>query len=338
MFSTRRMLRSFAVLALSLGVCMGAFLAPADAATTWAQGRFLDASGGVINSLGVLPDQTYDVQFQVRSTSGSNTFNGYNVAFVPDSAALSCTGWNNYLGGSKYEQFEGSWAVFNAPTRSIGSSWLTLGRLSIEHDGSTNQPITLGWDSTWTSLSLTTYQGLPINSGAPLTVVTGPGYTPPGNDVAVASPEGDSGNVGGVDFLFDNVTTGGTVSAEHRYQTDAGLYPLAMSDYNFVVSGNPSEWWEIEFDGAHTGKVELTFCYRDENITGREQDLQVLHQLSDNSWEALTKLGQDMAANTITVETWSFSPFVMGYAVPEPASLTALLAVAGLGALRRRRR
>jgi len=301
-------------------------------------GSFLNGSGNPLPSMTVQPGQTYGVDFGLKLASGSNTFNAYNVKFaaLPHIEFLN---WNNYLGGTKYNLGGGFWSVHNMSARAIGSSsYVSLGLLSFRHKGTTNQPVPLGWDNYFTSVSIVSPpQGAPAQTGTPLVVTTGPGWTPSGTGVSVASPEGDSGSVGGIDFVFDNVTTGGQITAEHQVHFDPGLYPESLAAWDFALSSNPAEMWDIEFAGDFTGSVTLTFHYDDTWLTVPEEDLAILHQTAPGAWEALPTISHDVDDNLITVETDSFSPFVLGTEVPEPATMS-LLAFGGLALIRRRRK
>ena len=162
--------------------------------------------------------------------------------------------------------------------------------------------------------------------------------------MSTGETNGGSTNSGGVDVTFDNVTADGTFTAEFGQITEpdfqAAMQQLAAGagNVNFALPTDPVSFWDISFDGTFTGSVELTFGYDDSNLlVPAETDLEIYHY-DGSSWTALTKVGQDIVANTITVRVNSFSPFALGVAtIPEPSTLL-LGALAAVGLLMRRRK
>jgi hypothetical protein len=84
--------------------------------------------------------------------------------------------------------------------------------------------------------------------------------------------------------------------------------------------------WDVEFDGTFSGMATLTFRYDDSILLGPERNLRVFHQKPMDGVEMLETVAHDLAANTITVNTSSFSLIAL-VVVPEPS--TAILAVIG---------
>ncbi|MDP6546234.1 MAG: leucine-rich repeat protein [Phycisphaerae bacterium] len=152
---------------------------------------------------------------------------------------------------------------------------------------------------------------------------------------AEGSVGGGSGLTGGVDVVFDNVSSGGTFSAEFSEIAVGDLDQEAIDALTFLLPGDPFQSWAVSFDGTFDSLVTLTFGYDDSNLTMPEESLLILHH-SGGEWEMLPVIARDMDANTITVTTTGFSTFALG-AIPEPATLS-LLALGGLAILRRRRR
>ena len=145
---------------------------------------------------------------------------------------------------------------------------------------------------------------------------------------------------GSLDLTFDNVLTGGILSAVYR-QTDATSFANGYlnnpSDINFVLSGLPGgnvQFWEIALEGGAFDTATLTVHYDDSLLpVGFDETTLGISHYHDGIWENLPAVARDTFANTIAFETTGFSSFVL---TPEPATLS-LLALGGLAALARRR-
>jgi len=150
---------------------------------------------------------------------------------------------------------------------------------------------------------------------------------------------GGSGNVGGIDFVFDEVTAEGVFDGLYTPIDQADLTPEDLMNMNFFLPTDPVMMWDITFDGEFTGFVELTFGYDDSYLLPGfdEEDLFVWHTLPGPTWEQLDVIARDLVNNTITVRTDSFSTFALAGPVPEPATMT-LLVVGGVVLLKRKQR
>lgn len=146
---------------------------------------------------------------------------------------------------------------------------------------------------------------------------------------------------GGIDVLLDQVGAEGEMTADYATWSPED-FALAMlgdpADLEAVRGsvGDMLQAWDIGFTGEVGGLVTLTFHYDPSQLPADfdETTLGVLHY-SGGAWERLPVLAIDPEADTITVQTSGFSPFVL--AVPEPSSATALLVIGALIVVRYRR-
>ena len=163
-----------------------------------------------------------------------------------------------------------------------------------------------------------------------------------GSTGGTGSCNGGAAHIGGVDFQFEDVTRAGTIFGEFSKAGENELLTRIsegeFSPITFSLAGTTAQLWQLEFDGEHSGRIQLTFAY-DPTLFAPGFDfsqLAVFH-FTGGRWEQLNGL-VDPANNTIQVTSGSLSPFVLGV-VPEPsAGLLASLGGVGFFALLRRRR
>ena len=129
-----------------------------------------------------------------------------------------------------------------------------------------------------------------------------------------------SSTTGGVDFDFADVSASGTVDSIYS-ATDRESLTATITDNVGVFGSDPVQYWNLEFDGTFTDSIDLTFGYDDANLLFPEDELDVVRH-TGSSVSSLTKVGQDVAANTITVRSTSLSNFIL---VPEPSTLVLLV-------------
>lgn len=173
-----------------------------------------------------------------------------------------------------------------------------------------------------------------------LSVKTGTTLTDGASD---GNANGDGGNPGCVNFKFDQVTTPGSFFAEYSTCDENELdYRASHGEFEmpeFYIPGT-AQLFELDFDGEFDGAITLTFSY-DPTLLGSNDDeslLKVFH-FSDGRWQDMGGV-VDTLNHTITIETESLSPFVIGasgpLSVPEPGTL-AVLGLALPLVMRRRR-
>ncbi len=200
----------------------------------------------------------------------------------------------------------------------------------------TTWTVSLQADQTYI-LSAVAYSSLQV----PMDIPEPPGlFVPVGPDQG-GQVNGGSGETGGIDALFDEITLEGEFTGQFNPTLIADVTREELKLITFFMPTDPMMIWDIQFTGEFTGLVELTFGYDDSLLLPGfdEADLWVWHTLQGPpvSWEKLTVTDRDLVNNTITVLTGSFSEFAIGSPVPEPATLL-LMTAAGLPMVLKRRR
>jgi hypothetical protein len=127
---------------------------------------------------------------------------------------------------------------------------------------------------------------------------------------------GGASRTGGLDFVFDQVTTAGTCFTQFSKASPAELaIRIAegqISAPDFATLGGLTQIWEVEFSGTYQDNVLLTFAYDPGLIPqGLDPNLLCIYQYDGNHWQALPAT-VDAAASKIHVSTTSLSVFALG--------------------------
>lgn len=147
---------------------------------------------------------------------------------------------------------------------------------------------------------------------------------PNASSTAIVSNAFNSNGVAGV---FSQ-STSGTMTITSGVDTPGDLasrnnpYGADPIDFSLPADGSVVQIWALNYSGGEpTSPVALTFTFDPTGMSLlQEQDLQIYHDV-DGQW---TDLGGsvNLANDTITVTTDSFSPFALGEAsVPEPTGV-----------------
>lgn len=162
---------------------------------------------------------------------------------------------------------------------------------------------------------------------------------------------GGGGSEGGVDFSFSNVDTSGELSVDSFSSwnnflalANGGAGPTDPTAF-LTLAG---QTWDIGFTGDFMGLTTLTFGYDESAIpAGTSEDALEIWHWTGTAWESLGGI-RNTSLNTITVETSSFSPFLLGTpsassdpgsSIPEPGTLAIFgFGLIGLVFMRRRRK
>jgi hypothetical protein len=147
---------------------------------------------------------------------------------------------------------------------------------------------------------------------------------------------GRSPTAGNVQVVF-STTSGGTLTNTNSLLTPSGLGSnIGTVNFELPTSDGLAQTWDLVYTGTFTGSATVTFHYDLSDLSPSidPTDLQIEHY-TNGQWVSLSGIVNPIA-DTITVSTNSFSPFVLA-ALPEPGSLM-ILAGGGLLLLRRRQR
>lgn len=144
---------------------------------------------------------------------------------------------------------------------------------------------------------------------------------------------GGTSTAGGIETLFPELAEPGTLNAVYTFRTAAELIAEYGSLPGGLVGDETMQLWQVDFSGTLGAPAEMTFAYDEGLLPFAEEDLRVSHW-TDGGWDVMQGV-LDVDANTITISTGSFSPFVLT-PVPEPGIALAVLAVLVASMLRRR--
>lgn len=91
---------------------------------------------------------------------------------------------------------------------------------------------------------------------------------------------------------------------------------------------NVIQYWNLDYVGAFTGNMDLTFCYDDTILDGEDEMRLGIFQFSTGLgvWQQLKTEFHDPINNLLYIRSGSFGPFILGYiSEPVPVSLLAKL-------------
>ncbi len=148
------------------------------------------------------------------------------------------------------------------------------------------------------------------------------------NTITPDAPLGfNAGNIGGLQINSLQVNASGNFSATPSLLSGTafgqGGTPPPPPDFALWGEDSPRQYWDLKFDGSFTGPANLTFFYDESNLPpGFSESVFIIYHHNGADWEMLPSV-VDSDANSITVSTDSFSPFLLG--VPEPSTPGLLL-------------
>jgi hypothetical protein len=120
-------------------------------------------------------------------------------------------------------------------------------------------------------------------------------------------------------------TGSGLLSASFQPSFQQATLADIASGFGVALPGSIASLWEITGGTGFQGTAQLTFAYDPALLpVGFDETQLAIAHLEGGIWELLTG-AVDADANTITVETDSFSPFSL-VSMPEPAPCWLLLA------------
>jgi hypothetical protein len=148
---------------------------------------------------------------------------------------------------------------------------------------------------------------------------------------------GGSGVPGGMDYEFEDVTAGGSCFAEFTKADDSEL-ALRIDEgklvsLTFPTPGGPTQVWRVQFTGAFSGNVRLTFGYDPTTLpAGFDETALCLYQLSGGVWQALAGV-VDPVQHTIHVTTAQLSAFALGADGASMVTVSASISPANSGTI-----
>jgi hypothetical protein len=127
---------------------------------------------------------------------------------------------------------------------------------------------------------------------------------------------GGSGVPGGLDYEFAEVDAEGSCYGSYSRAEDGEIEIRVVrgefEQFDFATPGKPAQLWEVEFDGAFTGSVNLTFRYDDTLLpAGFDEETLSLFHFTGGAWQRLDGF-VDSLANTILVSSDSLGFFALG--------------------------
>lgn len=152
----------------------------------------------------------------------------------------------------------------------------------------------------------------------------------------------NAGNPGGLRINNLNLTASGVFSATPSVLSGTafgqGGTPPPPPDAVLWGDTAPRQMWDVGFGGSFTGPANLTFYYDDSLLPPgfSEETFTVFHH-NGSVWEMINGV-VDANANSITISTSGFSPFLLGVPEPGTTGLIILSLFAGLGIRRITRR
>jgi hypothetical protein len=163
-------------------------------------------------------------------------------------------------------------------------------------------------------------QGQSVNFDIVLSLLTGTTVTITGGggggNTGGGSCNGGSGNVGGLDFEFEDISQEGTFFGEFTEADDAelgerendGEFSLPTFD---TPGGAVTQLWNLTYSGTHNGLIKLVFHYNPALLPpGYDETKLTIRHFTNGQWEQL--VGKvDTVKKTITVTTSSLSPFAL---------------------------
>ncbi len=154
---------------------------------------------------------------------------------------------------------------------------------------------------------------------------------------------GNASTPGTVQATF-GTTSGGSLSVTSGVDTVADLensnnsYGGVPVTFALPADGSVVQIWDLNYSGTFAGPVQLVLDFDPTGMTASQENALAIYHFTGGQWVDIGGV-LDLNADTITVDTNSLSPFVLGVqSVPEPASLSLLSLGSGAMLMCRRRR
>lgn len=242
------------------------------------------------------------------SSAGLEDFIGFHSSVAPSAFEI---GYYGIEGNGVDDHFSGK--PSEGVHLSIENNWLTP-PYNARQGTDYFQPATrwIGGAQRWDLGNLAA--GQTVSHDVLLSIRTGTRVTT--GTTVVGGCNGGSSVPGGMNYEFEDVSSGGSCFGEYSKaepsEIEIRIAQGEFGPFTFLTPGQPAQVWKVEFSGAFTGNVHLSFGYDPTVLpTGFDETTLVLYEFINGAWHSLPST-VDTALHTISVSTTNLGVFALG--------------------------